>query len=203
MTATTPLSVAERISRPHAWASIIDARGMSISANAVGPSCSRRGTQQGVVGPWERDPIDDHERERLAGYVDALEQTGGGEQAGLGALREGLDQGGLRQITLGQDRVVDPVAQCVGGFVHRSVAGEQRQCAPPGCGDQRFEFVVDRRPEPLAVRIGQVHRAIEHRVVLVVERAAHIGDHHVVTGDTDTSGERRRNRRAREDRRSL
>ena len=48
-----------------------------------------------------------------------------------------------------------------------------------------------------------MHRAVQHRVVLVVERAADVGDVDAVGSDTDPSGQRRRDRCTGEDRRAL
>jgi hypothetical protein len=81
-TATTPRSVGradEPARRP--GPSRVAARGRSIESERVGPARSRRACSSGLVGAGERDAVDDHQRQRRAGHVDALPEPHGGEQA--------------------------------------------------------------------------------------------------------------------------
>ena len=73
-----------------------------------------------------------------------------------------------------QDRDVDLGPHGFGRRVHRLPAGEQRQRAATGRGDQRDQLVVHRRGGTAAIGDREVHRAVEQRVVLVVERAADV-----------------------------
>ena len=44
-----------------------------------------------------------------------------------------------------------------------------------------FQLVVDGGPESLGVRVREMHRAVQHRVVLVVERAPDVRDLHAAS----------------------
>ena len=159
--------------------------------------------EQRVVRAGERDAIDHDQRQGLSGDVDPLEEPGGGEQTGLLVVRERVHQRRLRQVALGQDRelVAQPLAERLGGFVHGSVTGEQGQRAATRSANQCVEFVVRLGAERRCVGVRQVDRAVEHRVRLVVERAADVDDVDGVGGDADSRRERGRDRGTGEDRR--
>ena len=74
----------------------------AVAARLVGGLLAR--AQQRVVGPRERDPVDQHQLAGVAGDVEALPEAQGAEEAGvrvadelprqLGQLRVALRQGG-------------------------------------------------------------------------------------------------------------
>ena len=67
-----------------------------------------------------------------------------------------------------------PGPQRLGRGLHGPVAGEQGQGASAGRADQGGQLVVERGLVRARAGIGQVGGAVEQRVGLVVERAAHI-----------------------------
>jgi hypothetical protein len=58
----------------------------AVAAGLVGRALPRG--HQRVVGPGERDPVDDHQLARLAGHVEALPQAERPEQARVRVLDE-------------------------------------------------------------------------------------------------------------------
>ena len=92
------------------------------------------------------------------------------------SARELLEQPGLGQVALGEDRQVVAEAELEGGggLVEHAEAGEQRERAAAGRLDEVAELVGERLDVAGVARVGQVGGAVEERVVLVVERAADI-----------------------------
>jgi hypothetical protein len=72
----------------------------AVAPRLVGRALPRR--HQRVVGPGERDPVDDHQLAGVAGDVEALPQRQGAEQAGVGVLDELLGQLGQLGVALGE-----------------------------------------------------------------------------------------------------
>ena len=148
---------------------------MSISANAVGPSCSRRADSNGSSGrgngirsittsdsvepgtstPWNSPAVANRHVSALS--ANAL------TSAGLGRSR---------WVRIGND---DPAAQRLGRLVHRPPTREQRQRAPAGGGDQRLELVVDRGAERRRCSGSAGASRSRASSALVVERAADVG----------------------------
>ena len=86
----------------------------AVAARLVGRALPRR--HQRVVGPGERDPVDDHQLAGLAGHVEALPQAERPEQAGVGVVDE--LRGQLRElgVALGErGQVRQSLAHLLGG----------------------------------------------------------------------------------------
>ena len=132
--------------------------------------------QQRIVGPGERDPVDHDERERRPGDVDALEQPGGREQAGLVVGGERAHSAGL-----GRSRWV----RIVYGTVARTAAAassiarqlvNRASVRPPAAVMSAASSSCTAGAELLGPRVGEVPGAVQERVRRVVERAADVGD---------------------------
>ena len=165
----------------------------------LGSGLLASGFEQRVVWPREGQLVDHDERQRRAGHVDALEQPGGGEQAGRFGAGEGGDQRGLGQLALVIDAVGHALAHGGRRGVHRLPAGEQRERATTGGQDQLDEFVVHGRRVLGPARVGQMGGAVQEPGRRVVERAADVHLVGALGRQADATHERARDRGARED----
>ena len=173
-TATTPRSCALRINRPAPCASRLAARGRSMTRKALAsdPLASRH--QQRLVRSGKRKAIDHDEREGSSGDVDALPKAHRREQTGLLDAGELLQQRRFAVFALGEDGKAHPRSQCRRGALHRRPAREQRERLTSGRFDEADEFVQHRLFGGVLTAIGQMGRAVQQRMVLVVKRAADI-----------------------------
>jgi hypothetical protein len=91
----------------------------AVAARLVGRALPRR--HQWVVRPGKRDPVDDHQLARLAGYVEALPQAQRAEQTGVRVLDELPRQLGQLRVALGErGEVRQPGAYFRGGCLRRA-----------------------------------------------------------------------------------
>ncbi len=116
---------------------------------------------------------------------------------------EAGDERRLGQVALGEDRHVDALAHRGGGEVHRLPAREQRQRAAAGGGDQGHQLVVDGVAIPVGTGVREVQRAVQQRLVRVVERAADVGHVGLLRRQSDARRQRAGDRGAGQDRRAL
>ena len=79
--------------------------------------------------------------------------------------------GADRWVRIGTD---DAIGERGGRLVEHPEAGEQREGPPAGRLDQLGQLVGQRRQVPAVAGIGEVGRAVQDGLVLVVERAADI-----------------------------
>ena len=143
---------------------------------ACEPARSRRASRSGSSGRGNGMRSMATRLSDAAGHVDALPEAHGGEQAGGLVGGELLEQPGLGEVALGEDRQVVAEAQLQRGgrLVEHPEAGEQRERATAGRLDEVAELVGERLDVAGVARVGQVGGAVEERVRLVVERAADI-----------------------------
>ena len=151
-TATTPWSVVVRISRPEPWASSSAAWVAATCMKPLPPALSAarcaRGHQR-VVGPRERDPVDQHQLAGVARDVEALPEAQRAEQAGVRVADELA--GELRQLRVAlreRGQVREPLADLLGGRLGSTPAGEQPERATVGGVDQVDDLVELGLPRP-------------------------------------------------------
>ena len=141
----------------------------AVAAGLVGGLLPRR--HQRVVGPRERDPVDQHQLAGLPRHVEPLPQRQGAEQAGVRVLDELLGQLGQLRVALGEGRQVgQPLAHDLGRGLGRAARGEQPEGAPAGGVDQLADLVELGLPEAVAAGRRQVAGDVQDRLLAVVER---------------------------------
>ncbi len=83
---------------------------------------------QRIVGPRERDAVDDHELTRVAGQIDALPQAQRPEQTGARLVGEPASELGQLRVTLTPDvDVGETLAYDFGGPLGGPTGGEEPQ----------------------------------------------------------------------------
>ena len=81
-----------------------------------------------IVGRGERQLVDHHHAQRVAGHVHAFAETRGAQQHAVAGFAESLQQHVARRIALHEQRP-RAVAQRLGGFAQGAVRGEQQERA--------------------------------------------------------------------------
>ena len=150
--------------------------------------------QQRVVGPGERDAVDEHQRQRRAGHVDALPQRQRAEQRRLGVVGEPLHQRRGGVLALAQHRGVEPVPHDLGGGLGGAHRREQAQRSPARRGDQCGDLVeLLGRAGAVAPRRRQMGGDVEDARLRVFERRTDVDAAPldlVVTGQSPCRGHR-------------
>src|SRR5262249_2020379 len=139
-----------------------------ILAGFLQPAHARGGDR--VVGRRERQLLEDDERQRLAGDVDALPERRRGEEhrAHLGAER--VEERGARALALDEDGVGHAAAQRGGGAAQRPPARRQDERAAARHVEELGDGGGGGGAERRIVRRGQVAREINQRLPAPVER---------------------------------
>ena len=163
-----------RSSRPAPWAS---SRAAWLAATAMKPlppcaataRCARR--QQRIVRARERNAVDQHERQRWAGHVDALPQRQRAEQRRRRVIGELAHQRRRGVVALAQDRSGQPLAHDLGGGPGGAHRREESKCAATRGRDQRLDLVeLLGGPGAVAPGRGQMCCDIEDPGLGVLER---------------------------------
>ena len=145
----------------------------AVAARLVGCALPRR--HQRVVGPRERDPVDDHQLAGVTGHVEALPQRERAEQADGRVGDELRLQVRQLAVALAEDRHVrEPLAQRLGGGLRSTAAREQPQRATAGGLEQAADLLDLGSAEPVATGRRQVLGDVEDRLLRVVERRADV-----------------------------
>ena len=138
---------------------------------AVGGDGALPRRDQRIVGPGERNPVDQHQRQGRAGHVDALPQRQRAEQRRLVVLGEPADQGRRGVLALTQHRGVEAVAHRLGGGLGRAHRREQAERATTRRGDQALDLVeLLGGPGAVTARRWQVRGDVEDAGLGVRER---------------------------------
>ena len=98
--------------------------------------------QHRIVGRGERQLVDHHHAQRLAGHVHALPETGRAQQHAVAGLAEVLQQLVARRGALHEQRPRHAVGQQLGRALQRAMRGEQQERAALG-GFQHRQHRID------------------------------------------------------------
>jgi len=140
----------------------------AVAAGLVGRALARR--HQRVVGPRERDPVDDHQLTGLTGHVEALPQAERAEETRVGVLDELARELGELGVPLGERRQVgQPLAHLRRRRLRRPARAEQPERAALGGVDELADLVELGLAEPVAAGGRQVAGDVEDRLAGVVE----------------------------------
>ena len=121
------------------------------------------GLLERVVGPGERQPVDDDQDTRRSGDVDALPEGAGGDETRRLVGREPLEQRGVHRLTLGEHRVVGAVAQRRREAFDGPPRRAEHEGSPARRGDERPQLLVGRVGPSRLAGIGQGPRHVQQR----------------------------------------
>ena len=139
------------------------------AAGLVGGSLP--GAHERVVGPRERDPVDEHQQAGVAGDVQPLPERERAEERGVRVGDELSGQLGQLGVTLREGgQVRQRLADVLGGGLRGTAAGEQPEGAAVGGVDQLGDLVEVRLRQAVATGGREVAGDVEDRLLAVVER---------------------------------
>ena len=172
-TATTPRSVACGSGDRSPVRGALRHGGRSISANASAPARSRRACSNGSSGRGNgsRSIV------TTTGSVPVRRRPARSPSWRTGSrvlVGEAGDQRRLRAGRPGRGSCARRGRAQLGGRAHRAPRGEERERASAGRLDQRRQLVVQRGLVSRLAGVGQMRRAVEEGVLLVVERTADV-----------------------------
>jgi len=147
----------------------------------------------------ERHLVDDDEPQCIAGHVDTLKVTACRKETGAHVGAKLIEEHLLGHVVLRQQRDArtEVVAQRIDRLVERTPTGEEHERRTARHGDEFADACLHPIGAGGVVGYRQIAGQIQKRAAGVVERARHL--HDVVDGETEAVGQRRWNRRTRED----
>ena len=127
------------------------------------------GRGQGIARGGERQLVDHHAAQRVAGDVHPLPEAGGGQEHRVGRGAELPQQHAARRRALRQQRVGQRRIESGAHVAEVGVAGEEDERAAAGDPQQRRDLPRHRGGEAGVVRRRHPARKIEDRLLAVVE----------------------------------
>ena len=161
--------------------------------------------EQRIVRRRERQLVDDDDRQRVAGHVDALPEARAAEQHRVAGLAESHQQLGLRAVALDQQRPRqvlggDRAGEELAGDVERAQAGEEQERTAAARAQHRQRGGDHRLGVLARVGLGQAARHVQQRLRRVVERrlpaaGGRVGQPQLALVEREVAGDRQRRRR--------